>query len=307
MPQTRRSDQNSEEPTITVIIPVYNRLNELRRALQSLAEQTIKNFEVLVCDDGSEEDVKSVVKCFSDRLSLRYLRLKHTGLPSEPRNIGIEFASGEWISFLDSDDWWCPDRIKAVSTRLTNGVDVVFHKLIIAQEARRKIVRARCIGRTIKGDAFTDMLRRGNPIPTSSAIVRKSVLKASSSFCISKGLVAYEDFDKWLLLAKSGARFLFINRPLGYYWIGSNNISRNYEKSINSQKMLFRRHCDNLPDELAKWAKSYNNYVIGTYYLKLGRPKDALAAFRNADHLCFHGQRLKRLVKIIIAAIQLTI
>jgi glycosyltransferase involved in cell wall biosynthesis len=68
--------KTSGEAMITVIIPVYNRPKELHRALQSLAEQTVKDFEVVVCDDGSEEDVESVVNSFMSRLDLRYWRAR---------------------------------------------------------------------------------------------------------------------------------------------------------------------------------------------------------------------------------------
>lgn len=290
---------------ITVVIPVYNRPEKLRRALQSLAEQTVKDFDVVICDDGSEEDIESVVNSFMSRLDLRYLRLKHTGMPAKPRNVGIAHASGEWISFLDSDDWWSPHRIKVVSDHLTNKVDLLYHPLKIAHGVRSKLGWAKYIGRAIEGNPLTDMLSRGNPIPTSSVIVRKSLLDKIGGLYEDKAL--FDDFDAWLSFASQAACFLFIRRPLGYYWIDSDRISEISERQINRQRTLFARHCNNLPDKLTRWAKSYNNYMVGTYLLYLGRSQDALAALRDADFLRLRSQRFKRLVKIVIASIKFTL
>lgn len=295
---------------ITVVIPVYNRSEELRRALQSLAEQTVKDFEVIVCDDGSEENVELVVNFFISRLDIHYFRIEKSGSPARPRNVGIAHASREWISFLDSDDWWSPDRIQVISNELINEVDVLYHPLELAHSKRSrkwaKLGWVACKGRAIEGDPLTDMLSRGNPIPNSSAVVRKSLLVKIGGVCENKSLASFEDFDTWLTLASHGAHFLFIKRPLGFYWVASDNISVVSEKQIDRQRALFARHCNNLPDEVADWATSFNNYVIGTYALHLGRPQNALAALRAANHLRFRSQRLKRLLKIVIAAMKLT-
>src|SRR5258708_6519010 len=114
---------------ITVVIPAYNRLAELERALQSLVTQTCKTFEVVVCDDGSSEDVRGVVSRYADRLRLQYVRIENSGSPARPRNAATSLASGTWISFLDSDAWWKPERIECILSALASDVDVVYHKL----------------------------------------------------------------------------------------------------------------------------------------------------------------------------------
>jgi glycosyltransferase involved in cell wall biosynthesis len=268
----------------------------------------MKSFEVLVCDDGSAEDIASVVKSFNSLLDIRYYRLERSGGPARPRNVGIAHASYEWISFLDSDDWWSRDRIEVVSHYLSNDVDLLYHKLKIVRNTSDgkwpKPGRVKFYGRAIEGDPLTDMLSRGNPLPTSSVTVRKSLLDKIGGMNENKLLKAFEDFDAWLSMASHGARFLFIERALGYYYVGSDNISVISDKQIDSQKTTFERHTADLPDELADWAKSYNNYIVGTYLLYLGRSKDALVAFRDADNLRDRSQRFKRLVKMVVAAMR---
>lgn len=294
---------------ITVVIPVYNRPEELRRALQSLVEQTVHNFEVIVCDDGSEVDVRSVVNSFIPQLDIRYFRIENSGGPARPRNVGVAHASGEWISFLDSDDWWAADRFEVVSKHLSSEIDILYHRLEFASGKSdnlfEKILRRKHTGRAIIGNPFSDMLSRGNSIPNSSVIVRKSLLNKIGGICEDSSYASFEDFDAWLTLAKMGARFKFVEQSLGYYWIGADNISVASDKQIIRQRSLFKRHCQNLPGDLGGWAKSYDNYVVGTYLLNLGRAKDALASFKEADQLRYGSQRFYRFVKICLAEINI--
>jgi glycosyltransferase involved in cell wall biosynthesis len=286
---------------ISVIIPVYNRQKELYRALQALADQTMKNFEVLVCDDGSRVDLEPTVNSFKSKIDIHYFRLKHSGGPAQPRIFGIKHAAYEWISFLDADDWWFPERIEVISDQLRSDVDLIYHPLKIVR-SRRYVGWTTHVGRSLVGDPLADMLSRGNPIPNSSAVVRKALLNDIKRPSNNKALVSFEDFDTWITLAKIGAHFLFIKCPLGYYWIGSDNISNISERQIHCQRYLFDQHCKNLSEELTGWAKSYNSYVIGTYQLYLRKPKNALATLREANRLRFLSQRFKRFFKMVVAA-----
>ena len=96
---------------LTVVIPTYNRSHELVRALDSLVAQTDTGFEVIVCDDGSTEDIASAIQGFHGRLRLRLMRIDNSGGPARPRNVATQAATTRWISYLDSDDWWYPSRM----------------------------------------------------------------------------------------------------------------------------------------------------------------------------------------------------
>lgn len=294
---------------ISVVIPVYNRSTELRRALNSLVAQTEKNFEALVIDDGSEEDIESVIHQFKNQLNIRYFRLEHSGGPAKARNKGIKEATGEWISFLDSDDWWMPTRIQVISNHLTSDIDFLYHPLKLAYSKLRINFATpflqRIVGRAMIGDPLTYMLSTGNPIPTSSAVARKSYLLKVGSMNGDKALVSLEDFDTWLKLARQSARFKFLDQLLGYYWVGTDNISNISQRQIDRQRKLFEYHCVNLTIDLAGWANSYNNYVIGTYLLKLKKPRAAMASFEAANSLKYRSQRIKRRIKMFISVCNL--
>jgi len=86
----------------SLIVPVFNRPDEVLELLESLVKQTNKNFEIVIVEDGSKIDCKSVVDSFSDRLEIKYF-FKENEKPAIARNYGVARASGEYVIFVDSD------------------------------------------------------------------------------------------------------------------------------------------------------------------------------------------------------------
>ena len=95
----------SESPFFSVVIPTYNRAELLRGALGSVLRQEFKDFEVIVVDDGSTDDLSSVIEEFRDRVA--FVRQENTG-PGGARNRGAATACGNYLAFLDADDLWFP-------------------------------------------------------------------------------------------------------------------------------------------------------------------------------------------------------
>ncbi|MGL4226321.1 MAG: glycosyltransferase family 2 protein, partial [Rickettsia sp.] len=96
---------------VSVIIPVYNRINWTIEAIESVLAQTHENFEVLVIDDGSTEDISELTEICKKDKRIKYFRKENEG-PSAARNLGIQKATGEYIAFLDSDDLFMPSKIE---------------------------------------------------------------------------------------------------------------------------------------------------------------------------------------------------
>ncbi|MFB6130751.1 MAG: glycosyltransferase family 2 protein [Salinigranum sp.] len=104
-------------PLVSVIIPTYNRTDLLSRAVESVLAQTFEDFELVVVDDGSTEDVESVVDGYDDD-RLRYVAHETNHGANVARNTGIDVAAGEYVAFLDSDDEWRPGKLAAQVGRL---------------------------------------------------------------------------------------------------------------------------------------------------------------------------------------------
>src|SRR5712672_3063531 len=96
-------------PKVSIIIPAYNQARFLGVAIESALRQTFSDLEVIVIDDGSTDQTRQVAAGFGDRI--RYIHQDNTGLPGA-RNRGIRESSGEYLCFLDSDDFYHPDKLQ---------------------------------------------------------------------------------------------------------------------------------------------------------------------------------------------------
>ena len=103
---------------ITVIIPAYNSVKSIRRAIDSILAQTLKDYEIIVIDDGSTDGTGKIIKEYSNAVSYNYQ--ENAGVCAA-RNAGIEKARGQWIAFLDHDDYWQPDKLERQMEILTEN------------------------------------------------------------------------------------------------------------------------------------------------------------------------------------------
>ena len=104
-------------PFVSVVIPTYNHAKFLGRALQSVLDQTYPSWEALVIDNHSQDDTNEVVKSFDDP-RIRLLKIHNHGVIAASRNLGMREANGEWIAFLDSDDFWYPKKLETIMTAI---------------------------------------------------------------------------------------------------------------------------------------------------------------------------------------------
>lgn len=254
----------------SVIIPTYNRADLLERCLESLAAQTYRDFEVLVCDDGSVDNSAEVAERYKDRLNIQYIWNENWGGPARPRNIGIAASKGEWICFLDSDDWWTPNKLESCLPYLDN-YDMLYHDMYIFDQDGGIRHNDEIISRVPKSPMFEDMLKYGNCCPNSSVVLRKSIVDKTGPLTEEKELVAVEDFDYWLSVSRVTERFCHINQKLGCYWIGDSSISFN-EKWFARHKALYEKYLPTVENKkIKRQIEKHQNYRMGMEYQKYGK------------------------------------
>jgi glycosyltransferase involved in cell wall biosynthesis len=278
-------------PEISVIIPVFNRPELLRRALQSLRNQTCQNFEVIICDHGSTESMNEVIGEFRPDLNLTFIKAPQQGGVGFPRNRAIEVTSSDWVAFLDSDDWWGPKKIEAVLPLLKNEVDFIYHKLGIVRELGGVNKRA-TKGRALQFDFLTELVAVSNPIPNSSVVVRKSCLEGVGGFDENRFII--EDFDLWVRLAQQGLRAQYINEVLGYYWVSEKGISTVSEFQLESHIQTYQKLLPTLPISLQRQAYAKYQYTLAILKFKLGRPRESWKHLLAAKNFQTHQQGLKK-------------
>jgi len=212
-------------PRVSVVIPTYNRANDVVRCLDSLKLQTIQDFEVLLCDDGSTDGTSEIWMAYREFLDITYDYSENFGGPARPRNRGIELARAPFVAFLDSDDWWMPEKLEISLAYLERGADLVYHDLIVVTKSESIRFGRRSPTRRLKSPVFDDLIVNGNALTNSSVVIRKSILTKVNGFSEERDLIAAEDYDAWLRISRVTEKFQQIPKPLGYYWAGGGHIS----------------------------------------------------------------------------------
>lgn len=177
-----RLDDPESLPKVSVVLPTYNRAKVLGRSIQSVLRQSYGNLELLVIDDGSDDETAEIVSAISDP-RLRYISLSENTGVSAARNAGIGLARGEFIAFQDSDDEWLPNKLAKQVSAIEEKPDVavVFCTLkrIYEQEGESHL-NPRIPVPTAR-DALLRQLLIRNLAWTQTWLVRKSVLEEYTS------------------------------------------------------------------------------------------------------------------------------
>jgi glycosyltransferase involved in cell wall biosynthesis len=261
-------------PTISVIIPTYNREKSLKRCLRSLENQTFKDFEVIICDDGSTDNTKKIVNYFKSSLNIKYIFLyKNSGGPAMPRNVGIKNSKGKYLAFLDSDDSWKSTKLKKSLEFLNLGYDFVYHDLQV--KSLKFVIKFNfnlifLIFFFHRFSIYNKLLLFGNKIPNSSVVVRTDLMKKIGGFNESKQVVAMEDYLAWLKLSRATDKFKKINENLGFYNTGNDNLT-SLDKTIKYISVfnnIYKNKLKRIPFKCAPWTHlslAKCNFIKGYY------------------------------------------
>lgn len=216
-------------PRVSVIVPTYNRAYVLGRALESACAQTYRDHEIVVVDDGSDDDTRELVASFHER-GVRYLTHSGNQGVSAARNTAIRAARGELLAFLDSDDVLAPSMIEQLVAFLDDhpGIDAVFSDVavvegvdavpVVASLARELPVFSRLLA-VLAADVPVLVDKRAMylclleevPVKPSALLVRARVFEKIGYF--DEHLKSGEDWD-WLMRLVRITDFGFVNRPL---------------------------------------------------------------------------------------------
>jgi glycosyltransferase involved in cell wall biosynthesis len=193
--------------SVSVIIPTYNRAHTLSRAIDSVLSQTLPPMEIIVIDDGSEDDTSRLMSKQYGQCTYHYQA--NQGV-SSARNLGIEMARGEWIALLDSDDRWLPKKLQLQLESLTRSPR---YRLCHTEELwLRNGIRVNQMRKHKKsGGMIFQRCLALCVISPSSVLLHRTLFEDFGDF--DTRLPACEDYDLWLRICAS-EEVLFINEPL---------------------------------------------------------------------------------------------
>lgn len=206
---------DNNKPFISVIIPCYNASLFLNQAIESVLNQTYKNFEVIIVNDGSTDNTEEIIKAYRDNRVI-YLKQETNKGPSAARNTGLKYAKGEYIAFLDADDIWMLNKLeKQVDYVLKNKVDIVTTNGYILESKTNKSKIAYSKNPIHHKKSIFKVLIKHNFIFPSTVLIKKETLQKAGFF--DENLQSSEDYYLWLNIAFQGGTFAFIDEPLFFY------------------------------------------------------------------------------------------
>ncbi len=282
------------KPLVSIVIPTYNRARDIDRALKSVVAQTYTNWEALIVDNHSSDNTDDVVNRFNDS-RIRLFKIHNKGVIAASRNLGIKHALGEYIAFLDSDDWWAPRKLEESLKYLEQGADIVYHDLFLVSQPGQRVFWRKERGRGLKSPVLDDLIVNGSALNNSSVVVRKSILQEIGGLSEDINLVAIEDYDAWLRVAKITEKFKRMPKTLGYWWAGGGNMS-GPERTIKCLDAFEKFYASDIDRVKAGGGIWWLNYDKGEAYYSLG---SYAMAMRHLKQFNWRQIRLRSMTKAL--------
>jgi glycosyltransferase involved in cell wall biosynthesis len=231
----------SLQPTVSVIVPTFNRLEYLRTAIDSIFNQTYSDWELLIADDGSAEATREYLRELSGLPKVRVIWMSHTGIPAAVRNAALREAGGKYVAFLDSDDLWDSRKLEAqVAVMQTHGLcqwsytaftNVDEFGVVMPTEIQRRWVPC-------DGEIFERMLRGEVSLRTPCVLATRRLLMEVGGF--DESILSGEDYDLWYRLALR-SDIAVINEPLVKIRLHRNNHSADWSSAYVGQDHTFTK------------------------------------------------------------------
>lgn len=228
------ADSAGLKPGITVIIPTFNRQQLLKRAIESVLNQTVKADQIIVVDDGSTDGTPEMCRRFSG--SIEYVRQSNAGV-AEARNHGIRLARHAWIAFLDSDDYWMPAHLQSVTAAIeaTGGQARFYFSNVYLVNGTQNTTLWSQIGLKFDGpflqlpDGADWMLSNRQPASIQSSVFNSAVLKASGGF--DRRTVPMEDTELFCRLGIGGC--VCAVNAIGCFYSADDNTKERLTVKVN--------------------------------------------------------------------------
>ena len=251
----------TDRPLVSVVIATYNMARFLPLALRSALGQSYENIEVLVIDDGSQDDTRAVMAPFRSDPRVRYI-FQQNGGQASAKNHGIREAQGEYVAFLDADDMWVSDKLERQMPLFLRSpaVGVVYSRFAYIDEAGSEL-RVEDY-ELFRGRVSGPMLIR-NFIGFGTSVVRKECFDRLGSFDEAIGMGI--DYDLWLRFSTQ-YEFDYVDRPLLRYREWPGQMSRNWRVRYLNGIAIMRNFLRNFPGAVDRrtvneaWAYTYTGF-----------------------------------------------
>ena len=239
------------EPLVSIITPSYNSKEFIGETIESVLNQTYKNWEMLIVDDCSTDNTSEIIREYAQKDSrIKYLKNEKNSGPAISRNIGIEKAEGKYISFLDSDDFWDKAKLKYQIEFMEKNNLLITHTDYFFTDSKGKIIKKVATSEEID---YRDLLK-GNQFKTMCMTMRSDLVKK-----YKMPIIKHEDYAFFLDLLKEAPKSLKVPKSLSMCRVRERSVSSNKLKSALWTWNIYRKY-ESL--NLMKSSYYFINYTI---------------------------------------------
>jgi glycosyltransferase involved in cell wall biosynthesis len=261
----------TSKPKVSVLVPAYNAMEYLPKTISSVIDQTYQDFEIIIVNDGSVDEIETWAKQLSDS-RIKLVSQANQGLASA-RNTGLANARGEYIAFIDADDLWLSSKLEKQVQVLDSNPDVgvVYSWIALIDEKGSLLGKIR--KNYAQGNVWVELTTHNIVECGSVALVRRACFDKVGLFDEDLPFSCSEDWDMWLRIAPD-YKFGLVKEPLVYYRCHSTNLSSRWQAMEESFQIVLEKAFEAAPDSL----KSYKNRSYGFAKLRV-----AWKALQNSD------------------------
>ena len=252
-----------KHPRVSVITPTYNRADFIEEAVQSVLDQTVGDFELLIVDDGSSDNTKEVLAPYLQDSRVRYFYQKNQG-QSVARNHGLAESRGEFLCFVDSDNAWLSDKLEQQLEFMEANPEahIVYGDIITMDESSHEIGRENMV--RFSGRITADLLR-DNFVSINTAMVRRQCYEELGGFNEKDRLA--EDYDLWLRYSTL-YHFHYLPEYLSRYRVMADQISSDKASRFWANELTLRHFLDSYPNSVS-WSQAQRGW--STFHARKSR------------------------------------
>ena len=236
---------------ISVIITAYNAEKTIEKCLNSILDTKYNDYEIILVNDGSTDNTDKIIELFaSDKI--KYYKKENTGV-ADSRNFGIDKAKGDYITFVDSDDYVSSNYFENIDKYINEGIDIIKRKAIIVKDNKEEKIKGATFNVTTGEDAFNKLCFTDKYLDTLWSYIIKKSLFIDNNLYFEKGRF-HEDFGLLPLLILKAKKMVSLDDYVYYYVQTDNSIMRekNINKTIKKAKDALY-HYDNILNTIKKY------------------------------------------------------
>ena len=229
---------------ISFIIPSYNSANTIKRAIDSiLSQNTDLEYEIIVVDDGSTDNTDEVIKCYDNDERIKYYKKDNSGV-ADTRNYGVKMATGDYIIFVDSDDYISENLLNDIEVYILQETELIKWNVTFVDEKQNEILKPESVTfEKVTGEqGFNNLFGKDNLIDClwNYAIKKELMIEFPSG-------TYHEDFATMPLIILNSKSFVSIDKREYYYVQSKNSIMREKNSEKTRKKLQDKlKHFDNL-------------------------------------------------------------